>query len=383
MVYFFDEQIKEERDKYKGLLKVIAKLSGLFSDSESPYIYYRAMENIFCKSFRADNLSRSDISIDACKNRLGIGLKTFLEGNGKTFQKVAEFNKQAYLLRDLNINEVVLKVATMRNERIESTIRICDLKNAIYHLLTRNKGKLTIYEENMDLIDIHNIKNIEDSPSSVQFYDGKNEYSFNKSKSTLLKRFETINQKAIDYIDVNIIEDPYNILLDLIANDRIIEKNKKEEYIILPLYSSRSGKVEKHSGLNQWNANGRRRDLDEVYIPIPIWIHKYIENFFEYNTEDFKTDTFNVILPNRKVLTMRVAQSGGKALMSNPNRDLGKWLLRDVLRIDEGVLVSKEMLDIIGIDSVRLTKMDKRIYKLDFLKSGSFDEYERSILNRG
>lgn len=104
---FYNKQIEEEKEKYKKLLESTAKLSRLFSDSESPYIYYRAMENIFCKAFRADNLSRSDISIDASKNRVGIGLKTFLEGNGKSFQKVAEFNRQAYILKNLDTTELV------------------------------------------------------------------------------------------------------------------------------------------------------------------------------------------------------------------------------------------------------------------------------------
>lgn len=270
----------------------------------------------------------------------------------------------------------------MRNERIESTSRICDVDNMIYHLLTREKYKMSIYEEKMDLINIDNIKNIEESPSSVQFFDGINKYTFNKSKSTLLKRFETANKKAIDYIDVDIIEDPYDILLGLDFNKCISKENSKEEYIVLPLYSIRTGLVEKHSGLNQWNANGRKRDLDEVYIPIPTYLHRYIGGFFEYNTEDFKTDIFSVILPNRKILSMRVAQSGGKALMSNPNRDLGIWILRDVLHIKEGTIVTKEMLDIIGIDSLRLTKISKGIYKLDFLASGSFVEFEKNLLNK-
>lgn len=379
---FYNKQIEEEKEKYKKLLESTAKLSRLFSDSESPYIYYRAMENIFCKAFRADNLSRSDISIDASKNRVGIGLKTFLEGNGKSFQKVAEFNRQAYILKNLDTTELVKKLSLMRNERIESTSRICDVDNMIYHLLTREKYKMSIYEEKMDLINIDNIKNIEESPSSVQFFDGINEYTFNKSKSTLLKRFETANKKAIDYIDVDIIEDPYDILLGLDFNKCISKENSKEEYIVLPLYSIRTGLVEKHSGLNQWNANGRKRDLDEVYIPIPTYLHRYIGGFFEYNTEDFKTDIFSVILPNRKILSMRVAQSGGKALMSNPNRDLGIWILRDVLHIKEGTIVTKEMLDIIGIDSLRLTKISKGIYKLDFLASGSFVEFEKNLLNK-
>lgn len=69
------------------MLKVTGSLSNLFTNSENPYLYYRAMENIFCKAFKANNLSRSDISVDAGKNGMGIGLKTFLQENRKSFQK--------------------------------------------------------------------------------------------------------------------------------------------------------------------------------------------------------------------------------------------------------------------------------------------------------
>ena len=99
---FFKNQIVGEQIKYIELLKVTGALSNLFAESENPFLYYRAMENIFCKAFNADNLSRGDVSADASKNSIGIGLKTFLHMNGKTFQKVAEFNRESYLLRDLD-----------------------------------------------------------------------------------------------------------------------------------------------------------------------------------------------------------------------------------------------------------------------------------------
>ena len=73
---------------------------------------------------------------------------------------------------------------------------------------------------------------------------------------------------------------------------------------------------------------------------------------------------------------MKVAQEGGKALMSNPNSDLGKWILRDVLKLPEKTLVTKKMLDIIGIDSVMLSKSKDNNFTLDFLKSGSYEIFE-------
>lgn len=63
------------------------------------------------------------------------------------------------------------------------------------------------------------------------------------------------------------------------------------------------------------------------------------------------------------------------------NQNLGKWILRDILNLKKGTLATKEMLDIIGIDSVKLSKHSDGIYDLDFLKSGSFDSFKNIYEN--
>ena len=348
---FFEKQSKRNKEKYIELLKITGSLSNLFSENENPFLYYRAMENIFCMSFDANNLSRSDISVDAGKNGIGIGLKTFLQNNGKTFQKVAEFNKESYLLQKLDGKDLIYRVSEMRNDRIETTKRIC----------------------NIDKIKILNQKN-----NTIHFTDNIHEYNFSSSKNTLLKRFDTsLNKKILDF-EVKIIENPYDYLLNL-KQKNYFENTKIEDkivdYIVLPLYSPRSGKVEESSGLNQWNAGGRQRNPDEVYINFPIWIHKAKKGFFEYNTEDHKTDSFDVKLPNGKILSMKIAQQKGKALMSNPNKALGKWILRDILKIPREKLVKKEDLDKIGIDNIKLSKTENGKYLMDFCKLGTYEDF--------
>lgn len=274
----------------------------------------------------------------------------------------------------------------MRNERISSTMRMCNLNTMIYHLVTRSEGRMAIYEENMSFIDLNHIKITKETNTTIHFTDRINEYSFNCSKNTLLKRFDTVESRKIFDFKVDILANPYDFLLSLkqkqIREMQSVTKYQKEkEYIILPLYSPRSKKVEARSGLNQWNAKGRVRHYDEVYIPIPSVIHEYNKRFFIYNTEDRKTENFNVKLPNGKIILMKVAQAGGKALMSNPNKDLGKWILRDILKLKPRQLVTKEMLDIIGIDSIILTKIDRNMYYLDFVKSGSYEEYIKKLIS--
>lgn len=380
---FYENQDEIQKQLYIKLLQTIGSLSNLFADSKSPFLYYRLMENIFCKAFEAKNYARSDISVDAGKNNIGLGLKTFLQNNGKTLQKVAEFNKESYLLKGLSVDDLILKVSEMRNQRILTTQRICNLDDVIYHLITRSDKFMGVYEEPMDLVNISKIKVTDIKKTTVSFIDGLNEYNFNISKSTLFKRFNTTNKNLIVGFDVNILEDPFDFLLSLDGEkDKIefaVDNKEVIDSIILPLYSTRDGLVPTKSGLNQWNASGRKRDFDEVYIPIPAWIHKSKPNFFIYSTKDFKTDPFNVSLPNGKILSMRVAQQGGKALMSDPNKALGKWILRDILNLKEGMLVTKAMLDIIGIDSIMLSKHIDNTYSLDFLKSGSYDLFEENF----
>ena len=75
---FYEKQPEKNRNNYKVMLSTVGKLSNIFSESDCPYLSYRAHENIFCKYLEADNLARSDCSADAKKDRIGIGLKTWI-----------------------------------------------------------------------------------------------------------------------------------------------------------------------------------------------------------------------------------------------------------------------------------------------------------------
>jgi len=64
--------------------------------------------------------------------------------------------------------------------------------------------------------------------------------------------------------------------------------------------------------------------------------------------------------------------------MSNPNKELGKWLLRDVFRLKKGELLTNEILYMYGVDSVRIDKIDDNTYEINFAK---LDSYENFITN--
>lgn len=214
---FYHSQLEDNKEKYQQFLKTVGCLSNLFSDSNIPYLYYRIAEKIFCRAFQAEDLSRSDVSADAKKNMLGIGLKTFLAGNSRTFQKVAEFNSDRPSYNSLKGKDLIIKVSELRNARIGFTEKTHNLENSIYHCVLRESGKFKIYEEVMNKIDIQNIGGIKKHKSSIAFNDGIHEYSFLLSKSTLTKRFETNN--ILDEFDVDVLEDPLSQLQELLYRE--------------------------------------------------------------------------------------------------------------------------------------------------------------------
>lgn len=255
-----------------------------------------------------------------------------------------------------------------------TTQRIYDLKNIIYHCVTRKEGEIIVYETPMNLINIDKIGDIKlnNSDKGISFNDGKDEYCFYQPKSTLLKQF--IAKDILCRSSVKILDDPLEVLQNLIRKEEIFTSPEHEfrELVYLPLYSEKEEKkVPLKSGLNQWNAGGRKRDQDEVYIPIPAWIHRVFPNFFPP-----KDVSFNLRLPNKEILIAKVCQDNSKALMSNPNSQLGKWILRDILQLNPGELASYKKLEEMGIDSVIVFKIDDSNYEIDFRKIDSYKNFK-------
>lgn len=371
---FIDFQKKEKVKYYEQMLGVVGSLSGLFSESNEPYIQYRIAENLFCKSFDAENLSRTDCSADASKGKMGVGIKTFLDMNGASMQKVAEFNSEHSMFRNLGDADKILKLSQLRNERIETTKRIFALDKMIYHCIARKNKGIVVYETLMDSVDTKRIKNIKAGKNVICFEDGLNEYSFNISKSTLYKRFRTENV-LLDF-NVDILKNPFEALESLLkkaGKGIVFAPIKTAVHIFLPLYSMKNEQkyVPEKSGLNQWNASGRQRNPNEVYIQIPAWIHKTFPKFFPA-----RETSFTLLLPNREEMSAKVCQDGSKALMSKHNADLGKWILRDVLGLKEEELLTYEKLERIGLDSVVIYKVGKNKFDIDFTSAGSYERFK-------
>lgn len=356
-------------DEYVKLLVQMGSLSRLFSQSDKPFIYYRFAENVFCKCFNALNLSRSDTAFDAKYSNLGVGLKTFASSGYSSLEKVAEFNTLSGEFCGLDDYDLAKKLTEFRNERISLAKRIYNINEAVYHIVARMDRKLVFFETDYDEIGL-NLQNIKKTKSGIKFDDGVHEYSFNRSKSTLLRKFD-IPLNAYTK-NVEIIDDIYAVFANL---QTLQFQNKPKiaglDYVILPLYSVKNGVkvVYEKSGLNLWNAGGRKRDVSEMYIQIPISVREKYPNFFP------SRDTrFHLKVPGGQILGAKICQDGAKALMSNPNKALSDWLLRKILKLNEGELATYDRMRILGFDSVIISRNGSD-YEIDIMPLGSYERF--------
>lgn len=357
----------QTRTGYLRLLSKVASVSRLFSTSSKPYLDYRMAENIFCMTFGAENVSRSCVAIDAKIGTLGIGIKTFVD---TPMQKIAEFDEKTGELNGDPLHDAVI-ISRLRNLRLDATRDAYGVDRLIYHYIVRTDGTIQIFEEPMDYIDLDRIRVIKSSPKSIWFADGRNTYSFNRSKSTLLKKFKLTDPVAETGVDF--VEDPITALFGeagLLQSEMMsMETGEVAESIVLPLFSIRGGRhVPERSGLNLWRASGRKRHPDEVEVRIPARIRKENPEFFPPRYEPF-----SLYLPDGTELKASVCQDGEKAIMSNPNRDLGHWLLRTVLHLDQDEPATIEKLDELGIDAVIVTRHTDH-YRMDFTYIGEDSE---------
>ena len=158
----------------------------------------------------------------------------------------------------------------------------------------------------------------------------------------------------------------------------------KGELVVLPLYSLKSDGnryVPARSGINQWNANGRKRKFGEAYIPVPSIIHQISPTFFPP-----RNIVFELVMPNEMKVDVKLCQSGSKALMSNPNHYLCKWLFsliedeaESLRRFQFRIPYSMEDLTTANAGCVALRKIDDR-YSATSLPVGAFEEYKRQTL---
>ncbi|MEG1482524.1 NgoFVII family restriction endonuclease [Clostridium sp.] len=395
--------LDKEREEYIKFLKIFGALSGLFKDNKEganakkPYLYYRNHEQLFAKVFEVEDLTRKDSAFDAlgiCEEyRIGIGLKTWIHTKDYTYQKVAEFNKLSPILIDPLIKngtseDVIKKVAELRNERIMLDKRLYKTNQEVYHFITRDDDVMNIIETKYDLIDIESLELLKSDGKTYSFKDKFHKYKFYRSKSVLLEEFNASENEIIKKIPIKQFDDPFE-LISMIE----IPKGKEEivyEEIYLPLYQDKKeGKiVSSCSGINIRHAKSKIKGSNiprpeyEIEVRISVWIHHVFSNFFGINAlnneevKNKKINDFNLILPDGRKLKGRVKQSNGKSLQTSPQSDLGKWILKDVLGLSNREIVTWDLLNDLGIDSLKVIKLNDKEFKITVAETGAYERFK-------
>ena len=398
-----------DMEMYANAVAYMSRISRLYSTSSQAYIVYRFVEKLFCATTGADDLASQDISFDAKKGDLGFGIKTFVATSGNVIkrEKIAEFTKDASNGEFAHLDHEALahRVAHFRNARVSSDAAEIGITTAdnLYHCLVRVPGHAFVHEEPYDLIDIGNISPIsmsgaalesfpQKTEGTVYFTDGKNSYQFITAKNTLVKSFDLtssfVSQTIATPIDDSIWAEVLgskplglpNLTFD--ANSDVENETITPDEVILPLYSTRSKDlrdVPLKSGINQWNAGGRARTFGEAYIPVPSQVHKVRGNFFP--PRDTK---FTLNLPNGQKVSAKICQDNSKALMSDPNDELCRWLFSTIdgswaeaqSRLIESRPYTYDDLLEIGKDSVRVWRdLKTGEYFMRSAPTGSYEKF--------
>lgn len=396
---------EREKDEYIQFLKIFGALSGLFKDNQEgvnarkPYLYYRNHEQLFARVFDVEDLTRKDSAFDALgiwvNDRVGIGLKTWIHTKDYTYQKVAEFNKLAPvviapLIENGKPEEVIKKVSELRNERIMLDKRLYKTNRDVYHFVTRDDDIMNIIETPYDLIDIDSLELLKSDGKTYTFKDRLHNYKFYKSKSVLLEEFDASQCEIITQIPIEQFDNPFELI-------RMIElpNVKKEimceyEEIYLPLYQDKKeGRIVSNcSGINIRHSKSKSKGSNtprpeyEIEVRISKWIHHVFPNFFGINAlseDDIKNEKlndFDLILPDGRILRGRIKQQNGKSLQTNPQGALGEWILSDVLGLKNREIVTWELLDSLGIDSIKIIKQDDKHFRITVAETGAYEKFK-------
>jgi hypothetical protein len=406
---------------YQELLQTVAAMTLLFSDGPQAYIDYRFVEKLFILATKGKDISRSDKVFDAIvgnPQNIGVGVKTFMvRGNAQSsMEKVQEFTRYSGsgAFDNLEKADIAFKAAEYRNNTVlaDSQEYGIDINNSIYHCLVRSGGTGVIHEEPYPLINLNNICPIDvqgrvldkfpNGNKGIRFSDGTNVYSYSKSKSVLMKKFDLTLYKTFPPIPLTIDQDIWKKISSSNIEKSLLEALKASgtqsstteetekltpgiDFVVLPLYSTRGATktVEAASGINQWNAGGRQRKYGEAYIPIPALVHRLAPEFFPERDKHFE-----LVLPNSKdPVNAKVCQQGSKALMSNPNDRLCRWLYKvidskfsdyDFDRPPMREPFNYNDLQKVGRDSVIVIKdktSSRLKYEIRFAELGRYEEF--------
>lgn len=421
----WDKYTKSQRDEYIEYLKMYGALSAMFnqkaSETGAPYLDSKFQETVYSKCFasKAVDIGNTphDILSEFGNEKFGIGIKTWLNSK-PSFQKVMQLKKDKDEINPLNNqstkDELARKISELKNEKLDldyKRLGLTDGKN-IYHYVTRDAGRIVLMETSYPKVDLENLVAHELTSTSFTFSDGLKEYKYTFGDSQIWMYFDANNTDTHELItvDISILDNPFSFLKNSFSKfineggTFVSEDTLKMDYLYLPLYSYKSKKVSKSSGLNTWNGSPKSKNSNvlrpkgEAYIPIPKDLWKKKPNWVDpkVNMNDYsgyrektklKSYPINLHMPDGQVFPALFGQQGFKALETAPQSILGTWILNVLgikypqrVQYDKPAenIVTMNMLQKIGIDSVKLWHEDPNDLKevwIDFAEYGSFERF--------
>lgn len=310
-------------------------------------------------------------------------------------------------------------------------------ENVFYHYLSPAKdGYVHVGEADYPFMDEGRLSYTEPDASNrvtaIFFTDGVHEFKYTPADSTLYMRFNHREKypdgDIVDEFEVCHFEDPHAALMRMLENEfganlppvneglpanvdfgvalETIEE-EPEEYVVFPLFrldkrgDTEAGEVDKKSGLNVRLANPKNkgsnlpRPVNEVEIRIPEAreFHETYPFFFGATATgepksklhragkewkaDFNIDqrTFKLTLTQSGVqMEALITGSSNKQIMSKDSQEiLGSWILSQVFQLAPYERLTRDKLDELGLDGIKLIRLDEGHIGMEFIKVSDKD----------
>jgi HKD family nuclease len=138
------------------------------------------------------------------------------------------------------------------------------------------------------------------------------------------------------------------------------DTNTEIEHVLVPLYSTKTGEMQNHAGLNWGHRDNYKRELNQAYIQLPPSVYK--SDFFPPAPQ-----SFNVVTDDNKSFLCRRAEKSkeGQTLHTPQNNSFLGEYFRNRLGLANGAFVTKQDLEHYGRIDVLFYKIGDEYY-MDF-----------------
>lgn len=256
-------------------------------------------------------------------------------------------------------------------ERKDSVISIGGDRELPTSLVAEKTGNYEVRRRESFSWMIANAKGEVESNSGFNGFAGSSKLARkNRAREQRIERFKLRYHQVVDEVDM---DDLINMLRVILLPSYSTEEEK--DYM-KDLRNQLRLKVEKLGNFELQNEilGMVYRPENEMYIPIPDAknFHEQHPNFFGPQIGTFKGNSNKLALPKEKrKFTLEFYPSGnrveayinqdnGKSIQSTKEQGiLGEWILREVFRLDKYEPLTAHRLDELGINGIRLTKIDE------------------------